>query len=98
MKSILQDDTDTCFLCGGNRNLEPLDKHHVFGGELRDLSEEYGLFVYLHHSKCHIFGKGSAHKNTEVKNRLKAYAQRKAMAHFGWTIADFIKRFLKSYI
>lgn len=98
MNSILQYDDSYCFLCGGNCNLEPLDKHHVFGGPRRQLSEDYGLTVYLHHSKCHIFGKKSAHKNRETALRLKIFAQKEAMQRYGWTLADFIRIFGKSYI
>lgn len=98
MKSIIQDNSCYCFLCGMNYNLEPLDKHHIFGGAMRNKSERYGLFVYLHHSKCHIFGEKSAHKNVEVGNRLKAYAQRVAMEKYGWTVDDFIRKFGRSYI
>lgn len=98
MKSILQSDTDTCFLCGRNKNFEPLDKHHVFGGSMRDKSEQYGLTVYLHHRQCHIFGKGSAHGNAEVGKRLKAYAQQEAMKKYQWSESDFIRLFGKSYI
>lgn len=98
MNSILQDDNSYCFLCGGNSCLEPLDKHHVFNGPLRDLSEEYGLYVYLHHSKCHIFGKKSAHKNAEIAYRLKRLAQKAAMVEYHWSEADCIRIFGKLYI
>ena len=98
MKSILQSDDCSCFLCGRNRNVEPLDKHHVFGGAMRDKSEKYGLTVYLHHSQCHIFGKNSAHGNAEVGRKLKAYAQREAMKKYGWSVSDFIRIFGRSYI
>ena len=98
VKSIIQEDRKHCFLCGMNANLEPLDCHHVFGGANRNLSEEYGLKVYLHHSKCHIFGKNSVHQNAEVSRRLKAIAQQKAMEYYGWTVEDFRRIFGKSYV
>ena len=98
MNSILQNDDSYCFLCGANANLEPLDEHHVFEGPLRPLSEYYGLTVYLHHSKCHIFGKKSAHKSKETALKLKAMAQKAAMKEYGWTKEDFIRLFRKSYI
>ena len=98
MKSILQDNISCCFLCGMNKNLEPLDKHHVFNGADRTKSEEYGLTVYLHHDKCHIFGKDSVHKNNEIRFRLCAYAQRRAMEHYGWGLEDWIERFGRNYL
>ena len=98
MRSILQTDNNKCFLCGGGRGLEPLDKHHVFGGASRKSSEIYGLTVYLHHSKCHIFGKNSVHANREIRDELSVYAQRAAMKHYGWTKEKFIKIFGRSWI
>jgi hypothetical protein len=97
-KSILQEDKTYCFLCGANANLEPLDEHHVFNASNRKKSEKYGLKVYLHHNKCHIFGKESVHQNAEIDKNLKAYAQNQAMKHYGWNIEDFIKIFGKNYL
>ena len=98
-KSIMQEDRTHCYICGMNTNLEPLDEHHIFSGYgKRELSEQYGLKVYIHHLKCHIFGKNSVHKNGEINRALKAKAQKIAMEHYGWTIEDFIKIFGKSYI
>ena len=78
--------------------VEPLDKHHIFGGALRNKSERYGLFVYLHHDRCHIFGEGAVHKNARINRKLKAFAQKKAMDHYGWDIERFLKEFYKSYL
>lgn len=97
-ESILQQDKEICFLCGMNRNVEPLDKHHVFFGPYRKESEKYGLTVYLHHSKCHIFGKDSVHKNQEVRMNLCRIAQEMAMEHYGWTEEEFRKVFGRSYL
>lgn len=98
MQSILQDDAARCYICGGNACGDPLDKHHVFGGAMRSKSEKYGLTVYLHHSKCHIFGAGSVHQNAKVNDALKAEAQRKAMQFHGWTVDDFRNLFYKNYL
>ncbi len=35
MNSIIQQDNDVCFLCGGGQGIEALDKHHIFSGALR---------------------------------------------------------------
>lgn len=98
MKSIIQEDDDKCFLCGGGCGLEPLDRHHIFSGSNRKWSEKYGLTVYLHHDKCHIFGKNSVHANREIRDKLCAYAQKIAMKYYGWTKEDFIKIFGRSWI
>ena len=98
MKSIMQSDKTHCFLCGMNANLEPLDLHHIFNKSDKKKSEQYGLMVYLHHSKCHIFGKNAVHQNAKVNNALKAKAQQAAMLYYGWTVDDFRNIFGKNYL
>lgn len=98
MDSIIQKDKEHCFICGMNANLEPLDCHHVFGAANRNKSEKYGLKVYIHHNKCHIFGDQSVHKNAEVDRAVKRFAQQKAMRHYAWDIPTFIRIFGKNYI
>ena len=87
-----------CWLCGKNGASDPLDKHHIFGGVNRKKSEKYGLYVYLCHFTCHIYGKEAAHTNKEIMKALHAYGQRKAMREQGWTIEEFVKEFGKNYI
>ena len=98
MDSIIQTDKEHCFLCGQNACGDPLDKHHIFGGALRDKSEKHGLFVYIHHNKCHIFGEYSAHKNAETNLKLKRLAQQKAMQYYRWSEEDFRREYYKSYL
>lgn len=93
-------DYKQCFLCKRNGITDPLDRHHqhIFGGARRKLSEKYGLVVYLCHSRCHIYGKYSAHKNAEIADYLHKYGQRKAMKEQGWTTEDFMKVFSANYL
>lgn len=95
MDSIIQNGR-YCYLCG--KSIEPLDRHHVFGGANRKKSEKYGLTVYLCHDSCHIFGYGAVHMNAEVDRKLKQEVQRKAMAYYGWNFDDWRKEFGKSYL
>jgi hypothetical protein len=97
-KSIIQADKEKCFICGMRGNFDTLDEHHVFFGINRKNSEKYGLKVYLHHNKCHIFGKYAVHQNAEVCRALQAKIQEIAMEHFGWTEDDFRRIFGKSYL
>ena len=97
-RSIVQKDTTRCFLCGMIGYVEPLDKHHIFGGALRNKSERYGLTVYLHHNRCHIFGEDAVHRNARINRKLQAFAQKKAMEHYGWSVEDFRKEFYKNYL
>lgn len=87
-----------CFLCGRNGAGDPLDKHHIFCGPYRSKSEKYGLYVYLCHNRCHIFGKMSVHQNAKTMNQLKRYGQLKAMKENHWSEEDFIHEFGKNYL
>lgn len=98
MKSIIQEDQNHCFICGMNTNIEPLDEHHVFFGINRKNSEKYGLKVYLHHNKCHIFGKNAVHQNAKVDRALKEMVQKIAMRYYNWSEYDFRLIFGKSYL
>lgn len=87
-----------CFRCGRNGSVDPLDRHHIFGGAYRKKSEKYGLVVDLCHHRCHIFGGYSVHKNAKTMLQLKRYGQLKAMREQGWTEDDFRREFGKSYL
>ncbi|BAK99605.1 hypothetical protein OBV_24070 [Oscillibacter valericigenes Sjm18-20] len=87
-----------CWRCGRNGCADPLDKHHLFGGALRKKSEQYGLWVYLCHDRCHENGPEAAHQNEETMRKLHEYGQRKAMAENDWTTEDFIREFGKNYV
>ena len=91
-------ETKICWLCGRNGSADPLDKHHLFGAANRDKSERYGLYVYLCHSRCHIFGGDAAHRNPETMQQLHEYGQRKAMREQGWSVEDFRREFGKNYL
>lgn len=87
-----------CWLCGRNGSGDPLDKHHIFGGANRALSERFGLTVPLCHGRCHIFGQEAVHRNAETAQKLHEYGQRKAMQEQGWTRDEFRMIFGKNYI
>lgn len=57
-----------------------------------------GLFVWLCHERCHIFGPGSAHKSAQTAQKLHRWGQEKAMQENGWTVEDFIREFGKNYL
>ena len=89
----------TCWLCGANGSADPLDKHHLFGGALRKKSERDGLYVYLCHNQCHIFGRYAAHQCAGTMQELHEYGERKWLAERpGATIEDFIKEYGRNYI
>ena len=88
----------TCFLCNRNGNGDRLERHHIFGGSRRKLSEKYGLVVYLCGSRCHREGKYSVHQNAEVMNYVHKYGQKLAQEKYGWTVEQFREIFGASYI
>lgn len=87
-----------CWLCGRRGYVDPLDRHHIFGGAYRNKSERFGLVVYLCHSRCHIFGKDAVHNNAETMQMVREYGQRKAMEEQGWTVEQFQNEFGKNYL
>ncbi len=93
-KSIMTTEKGKCFLCGAYGQTE---KHHVFGGALRRLSEKFGLWVYLCH-RCHNEPPDGVHFNQKKNLSLKAQVQIRAMYIYGWTVEQFRKLFRKSYI
>jgi hypothetical protein len=96
-KSILQDDYTTCFLCGANGSVDPLEEHHVFGAANRKHSERYGLKVKLCGDRCHRNGKRSVHRNADVADKLKEIGQKAWIITYG-SPDDFMDIFGRNYI
>ena len=93
MKSIIQTEK-VCYCCGSHRDLE---RHHIFGGPNRKLSEKYGLTVYLCHY-CHNEPPNGVHHNAEMMQELRRRGQIIAMEHYGWSVEDFRAIFGRSYV
>lgn len=87
-----------CWLCGRNGNGDPLERHHIFGGANRKLSEKYGLVVWLCGERCHRNGKKRVHRCRETADRIHRYGQHLAMEENGWTVEEFIEIFGRNYI
>lgn len=94
MDSILQKDNTRCFICHSRQWLE---WHHVFGASLKKKSEKYKLMARLCHY-CHNEPPNGVHQNREIRLKLQAYAQKKAMEQYGWDTERFIKEFYKNYL
>lgn len=93
MKSIIQDEKQ-CYVTGSTINLH---KHHIFNASNRKHSEKYGLWVYLR-ADWHNMSDYGVHFNKDLRQRLQAQAQEKAMEYYGWNIEDFIKIFGRNYL
>lgn len=91
-------DYKECFICGRNGTDDPLERHHIFGGANRWLSEKYGLVVYLCGNRCHRNGQYAAHRCRDTADMLHRYGQEKAMSENGWTKEEFREIFGRNYL
>ena len=91
MKSILQEDTDYCFVCGRYGT----EIHHIFfGTSNRKMSDKYGCVVglcYEHHR-----GNRGVHHNRELDLELKRMAQRRFQEIY--TEEQFLAVFGRNYL
>ena len=98
MKSIMQNKDGRCYLCQklyDNYNPVVTEEHHCISGPNRNLSERYGLKVWLciyHHRE----GKQAVHSNIDMKKELCQDAQRAFEAH--WPELSFREIFGKNYL
>lgn len=95
-KSIMQDKKE-CYECRRIFDISKqsnLECHHVIGGYgKRNLSEKYGLKVYL--CRYHHTGNGGVHKDKEFTQRLHIKAQEAFEKNY--PDLDFLKIFGKRY-
>lgn len=91
MRSILQEDTDYCFICGRYGT----EIHHVFfGNPNRKWSEKYKCVIglcYEHHR-----GNNGVHFNRELDMKLKRMAQERFIE--AYPEQDFLAIFGKNYL
>ena len=93
MKSILQEEKK-CFLTGSE---QMLDKHHIYFGANRKVSEDNGFWVWLRHDR-HIADSQYAtpHNNRQVDLYLKRLCQ--ARYEETHTRDEFIRLIGRSYL
>ena len=92
------EDDRKCWLCGRNGAGDPLERHHIYLGALRNKSEKYGLVVYLCGNSCHRNGKYAVHRCRETRDMLMQWGQKKAMEEQGWDIEQFREVFGKNFL
>lgn len=89
-ESIIQTDSQTCFLCGQYGT----ERHHcLHGTSRRKLADEDGLTVMLCH-RCHM----NLHDHGTCDKELQKIAQKAWMRENNKTVNDFIRRYGKNYI
>lgn len=79
-----------CYFCKTTQNLQ---RHHVFEGSRRHVSEELGLVVWLcmeHHT-----GKSGVHHNEKLNQRLKKEVQEWYLQNH--SLEEWMKKVGKNY-
>lgn len=94
LKSIFTDDLDRCIFTGSTT----VERHHVFGGPLREKSEKYGFIAPLHPT-LHPNG---VHFVPTLENKcidtyLKQECQKWYEENVG-TREQWIKEFIRNYL
>lgn len=90
-KSIMQGDTDYCYICGRYGT----EIHHVFFGTAnRKLSDKYGLVVGLCYN--HHRGNKGIHQNRELDLMLKRKGQERFTEVYAES--DFLAVFGRNYL
>lgn len=81
-----------CYICGGFSDLE---RHHVYSGSYRQISEKLGLVIELCpecHRRLHS-GSGAQEKRIVQRSIQKAY-----MSELGISLDEWITVFGKSWL
>lgn len=72
MKKSIVEEEQECFICGYKGYLE---RHHIYGGPNRKLSEKYGLTIHLCY-KHHQDSREGVHHNAPLMRKLHETGQR----------------------
>ena len=96
MNSILNTTKGICYRCG---KYGVTERHHIFGGANRRLSEDDGLWLYLC-PECHNRPPQGAHFNKDTMEWLHKIGQEAyeaAQIQNGLTPAEARARFMRRY-
>ena len=85
MKSLISNEK-RCYICG---SYNAIQKHHIFRGNKRQVSEDEGLWVYL--CEAHHTGKYGVHNDPALDLWLKAKARHYFLLTH--TEKEFIEKF-----
>ena len=89
LKSVFTEDMDHCYFTGA----APAERHHIFGGANRKLSEKYGFVVPL---RPDLHPNGAMATWSKQLNDLDIFLKRQAQIyyekHYG-TREDFMREF-----
>ena len=92
LHSVFTDDMDHCMFTG----YAPVERHHIFGGANKWLSEKYGFIAPLRpdlHPNGVFAGKDAKSVDLALKTKAQTYYEE----HYG-SREDFIREFGRSYL
>ena len=93
MKSIISNEKQ-CFFCGSTYNIQ---KHHIYGGGNRVVSEDNGFWLYLC-QRHHTYTNYSVHGDPQHKSDLMLKKICQTIYENKHSRDDFIKLIGKSYL
>lgn len=92
LQKIKLQDTKECYV---THRTDGLHKHHIFYGNKRQLSEKYGLYVWLRPEHHNMSNEG-VHFNPTLDRELKQLAQREFIKVYG--MKQWMKEFGRDYL
>lgn len=93
LTSVFTDDMDTCIFTGSPY----VERHHIFGGSNRNLSEKYRFVVPLRYDLHPNGARADRRYSKKVDSYLKKMAQEYFEANYG-SRDEFVKIFGRNYI
>lgn len=91
--SVFTNDMDSCFFTGSNQ----VERHHIFGGANKKLSEKYGyvipLIPQMHPNGVHYDRKRYPGMDMKLKQMAQMHYERNIGSR-----SDFIREFGKSWL
>ena len=93
LTSVFTDDLDTCIFTGSPY----VERHHIFGGSNRKMSEQYGFVVPLRYDLHPNGARADQRYSKQIDDHLKKMAQEYFENHYGCREV-FIRTFGRSYL
>ena len=93
LTSVFTDNMDSCIFTGSPY----IERHHIFGGSNRTMSEQYGFVVPLRYDLHPNGARADQRYSKQIDEHLKQKAQAYYEDHYG-SRDSFIKVFGRSYL
>lgn len=93
LTSVFTDDMDVCIFTGSTN----VERHHIFGGSNRKMSERYKFVVPLRYDLHPNGARADRRYSKQIDTHLKQMAQEYFENHYG-SREDFMKIFGRNYL